>query len=71
MADEEIARTELEVWRLAHRVGTDYIDQLTAEAGVPELVVAGARMYREYVARVMAAAGYSVPAAKDPRATSP
>lgn len=58
MADE-IARTEVEVWRLAHKVGGEFIEMMN-KPGVPRHFVDGATAYREYISRVLAAAGYPI-----------
>jgi hypothetical protein len=60
-AGKGVARTELEVWRLAHRVGAEFVETAAAEHGLPAAAIVGARMYRDYVAQVMAAAGYPQP----------
>ncbi len=61
---EEVARTEVEVWRLAHKIGAEYAAMFD-DPRVPQVYRDGIAGYRDYVEKVMTQAGFTVPGATD------
>lgn len=55
----ETATTEVEVWRLAHKIGAEYAAMFNMPQ-VPQIYRDGIADYRNYVEKVLAKAGYPV-----------
>jgi hypothetical protein len=61
---EEIARSEVEVWRLAHKVGAEYAAMMN-DPRVPQVYRDGIAGYRDYVEQIITKAGFTVPGPGD------
>jgi hypothetical protein len=61
---DETARSEVEVWRLAHKVGAEYA-AMFEDPRVPQVYRDGIAGYRDYVEKVVTQAGFEVPGPSD------